>query len=88
METKSRYEVISDLEEKKRDLIISRDSFEDTIKLREREIKNLKRDLEDKEEDLEQFKKTATTKKETIKEMIASIDIALERFNNSSSQKK
>ena len=81
MKTKSRYEVIADLEKQKRDLIIERDSFPDKIKHKEKEIKMHKRELEDLEEELEEYKKTVKERQDTIKELIESVDESLKRFN-------
>ncbi len=47
METKSRYEVISDLENKKRELIRERDKLDEDSKDKERKVKNLERTKED-----------------------------------------
>lgn len=47
METKSRYEVIADLEGKKRELIREHDGFEDAVQAKKLEIKNLERSSED-----------------------------------------
>ena len=47
METKSRYEVISDLEKQKRDLIREKDSLEDQTKDKERKILSLERYKDD-----------------------------------------
>jgi len=47
METKSRYEVISNLEEQKRSLVRERDNLTDSIKDKERDVKNLVRVKED-----------------------------------------
>ena len=81
METKSRYEVIADLEQKKRDLIRERDGYQDQIERKEREIKNTKRKLEDLQEDLKNFKDNVKEKKETTKELIKGIESSLERFS-------
>lgn len=81
MKTKSRYEVIAELEQQKRQLILERDSFPDKIKDKEREIKLHKRELEDMEEDFEEYKKTVEDRKDTIKELITSVDDSLKRFN-------
>jgi len=47
METKSRYEVIADLEKQKRDLIREKESINDQEKNKERAVTNLKRQKED-----------------------------------------
>ena len=89
METKSRYEVISDLEDKKRALILERDSFEEQIMLKERELRNLQRTIDEKTENLEDYKKISEKRKTTIKELIESIDESLNRFSSVlQSQKK
>jgi chromosome segregation ATPase len=46
METKSRYEVIAELEAKKRTLIQERDALNDEVNSKERNIKNLEREKE------------------------------------------
>ena len=56
METKSRYEVMAELEAKKRDYILERDSSTLQIAQKEKQIKNVNRQLEDLQEDLDLFK--------------------------------
>ena len=91
METKSRYEVISDLEGKKRKLIQERDGLDDVLRVKERELREIgraktdqitawDRKLEDSEEDLKNIKDTMAERKETIKELILSVDESLQRF--------
>ena len=80
METKSRYEVIANLESQKRQLIVDLNSFDDLIAQKVLNIKTFKRELEDAQEDLENFKKTILNKKETTKLLIASVEDALKRF--------
>ena len=142
METKSRYEVLSDLEAKKRELIKERDSLNDELRAKQHEEKELERngeglivvfdrnlkdlgrtveilhrekadylnlndrkmrDVEIKREDLqrqkddnivlnqrkiedikvdiENFIKTMNERKETIKELITSVEESIKRFN-------
>jgi len=92
METKSRYEVISDLERQKRNLILERDNFKDEIAEKEQAVKELVREkadanvrfdrrLEDVEKELKDFKSNVDEKKETIKELIKSVEASLERFS-------
>jgi DNA repair exonuclease SbcCD ATPase subunit len=90
-QTKSRYEVITDLETQKRTLIRERDGFEDIIRMKEKMIKNQSRELEDQKEELQEYKKSVESRKETIKELIRSIDESLNRLTKLSelqSQKK
>lgn len=82
METKSRYEVIADLEDKKRHMIVERDSFPDMVKTKEKEIKKMQRDVDDKIEELDYFKDTVKDRQNTLKELIASVDDNLKRFSN------
>ena len=80
METKSRYEVIAELEAKKRNYIQTRDGFDDELKEHQKELKYLKRQIEDKEEEIANFKISAKEKVVTYNELIKSIDASLERF--------
>ena len=89
METKSRYEVIASLEEEKRKFIRDKDSFDEQIKSKEKEIKMTKRQLEDENEELKEFKDSVEDKKLTITELIKAVDDSLKRLSNlSQSQKK
>jgi len=80
METKSRYEVIAELEERKRDLIMDRDSLDRKLKQQERQLVILKRDVEDKEADINEFKESMEQQKNTIDELIKSTDETLQKF--------
>jgi chromosome segregation ATPase len=80
METKSRYEVIADLEKQKRNLIRERDSLDDDLKVKEKVLKDLKRDIEDTEEEITNFKSKMKDKKQTISELIKSVEQSLDRF--------
>lgn len=93
METKSRYEVISDLERQKRDLIRERDGFTDKVFEKERAVKDLERkksdtiviidrQLDDLKVDLEQYKKTMDERKVTVQTLIDSIDTSLAKFGS------
>jgi len=80
METKSRYEVIAELEAKKRNLILERESFADKVRATKKRIRDSERELEDDREDLAEFEKSIGDRKETIDELIKSIDDSLARF--------
>ena len=80
METKSRYEVIADLEAKKRTLIINRDNLPGQLQEKNKELRDLKREVEDKEEEVKEFNEAIGTQKETINELIKSVDDSLNRF--------
>ena len=97
METKSRYEVIAELETQKRDLIREQNTLEDQLKGKEKNFRELHRNkddtiqrfdrqIEDMQEDLDFFKKTMDDKKETITQLIKSIDDSLERFGKITSK--
>jgi len=88
METKSRYQVISELEEKKRELIMQRDGLDKSVKTRQNNIKNVNRQLEDMEEELTYFKESLKEQKETFAELIASVEDSLERMNSLSQKKQ
>ena len=81
METKSRYEVIADLERQKRQLIMERDSLDDVLKSKQKDLKELLRNIEDIKEDISNFEESMANKKETIKELITSVDLSLQRLS-------
>lgn len=92
METKSRYEVISEMEKNKRDLIRERDGLNDQLLEKQKKVKAIERQkndtviildrqIEDVKEDIANFEKTLVERKETIKELITSIDASLSRFS-------
>ena len=55
MKTKSRYEVIAELETKKRDLIRERDSLDDEARKKEQNVKLLERQKEDIDKQFKDF---------------------------------
>ena len=79
-ETKSRYEVISELEDRKRKLIMERDGFPDIIRRKKKAIRDLKRELEDMEEDVSEYEASVDERKQTINDLIESIDTSLKKF--------
>ena len=79
METKSRYEIIADLEEKKSKLL----NTQSQIGLTEAK---LKRDIELAHEQLEQFLIGKTIQEENIKDQLESIEKSLDRLNNQKKQ--
>ncbi len=80
METKSRYEVIADLEKQKQDLIREREGFKDIIKNRDYEILQIERALEDKKKAVDEYKAEVDDRKVVIEELIKGVDESLERF--------
>lgn len=93
METKSRYEVISDLESQKRNLIQQRDGLNNELKNKEKEIVLTERNktdqvqawdrkIADLKEDRQNFEDSMSEQKETIIELIKSVDASLERFSS------
>jgi hypothetical protein len=93
MEVKSRYEVISSLEQQKREYIRERDSLNETLIGKQKQLKELERrksdtitildrEIVDKNEDISNFQKSMEEKKVTINELIKSIDESLVRFNS------
>ncbi len=92
METKSRYEVISNLEQQKRDLIQERNGLVTEKLEKEHELKLIERNksdqlvawdrkIEDSTLNLKNFEQSMTTRKETIQELIKSVDDSLDRFS-------
>lgn len=87
METKSRYEVLAELEAKKRELMINKANIDLIVKQKERDIKELKRDLGDKEEDLEDYESRIDEEKNNYDALIQSVDESLKRFTLQSQKK-
>ena len=77
METKSRYEIIADLEEKKAALINAQAS----LGLREA---NLKREVESASDDLKEFQADKKITEQNLKDQLESIEKSLERLNQKS----
>jgi chromosome segregation ATPase len=87
METKSRYEVIAELEAQKRNLIREREGFDKVLLLKKRDLKDLERDLEDKKEELKEFEESMEASKQTITQLIESVDDSLKRFEGLQNKK-
>jgi len=91
METKSRYEVIAELEANKRNLIRERDGLADQLLAKEKQIKERERQkedynrawdrqIEDLNEDIKNFKATLEEKKQTVNDLIKGLDESLNRL--------
>ncbi|MCH8208894.1 MAG: UPF0175 family protein [Nitrospinae bacterium] len=87
METKSRYEVIAELEGKKRDLIKERDSLNDVAKAKANELRDLERkkedtivvlgrQIDDAKEEAERFNDTLKERKITIRKAATLAEIS------------
>lgn len=85
--TKSRYEVVSDLESQKRELMKSKENLDLAVMKKEKEIKGLKREVEDAEDDLKEYKETLKDRKNTIDLQLESIDDALKRLSQTKETK-
>ena len=81
MQTKSRYEVVAELEEQKRNLIRERDSLDKVLLSKKKELKELKREIEDKEEEITEFESSMEDSKKTIQTLIESVNESLNRFS-------
>ena len=97
MNTKSRYEVISDLQQKKREYIIERDGLNDTLVAKQNQLKQkerqksdtvlvIDREIEDMKADIKNFTESIDERKVTIDTLIKSVDEALSNFGKQSSQ--
>ena len=88
METKSRYEVIADLETQKREYIRERDNLDKVLLKKKKELKELQRDIEDKEEEIKEFEDSIEDSKTTINSLIETVDEGLKRFAIAENKKK
>lgn len=82
MEIKSRYEVMSELEEKKRTLIIGRDGLNERLRHMKKELRDSEREIEDTKEDIKAFEDSIKDKEKTNIELIKSIDDSLKRLSD------
>lgn len=87
METKSRYEVVAELEEKKRNLIREGDGFNKVLLAKKKQLRELKREVEDEEQEIKEFEDSMEDSKKTIKTLIESIDDSLKRFSEIGNKK-
>ena len=87
-DVKSRYEVISELEEQKREYIQNADILERNLRAKEKELKDLKRKVEDKAEEIADFKEQMKTAAITNQQLIKSIDDSLKRFETLAAKEK
>ena len=86
-DVKSRYEVIAELEEKKRRLIFERESFPDKVRKEKREIRDAEREVQDKQEELVDLEANIEGRIETINELIKSVADSLARLAELSKSK-
>jgi hypothetical protein len=87
-ETKSRYEVIAELESKKRNLILEKNSLNKTLLSKKKHLKDLKRELEDEEEETKEFEASMKNQEETLDAQIQSISETLDKFTDFKNTKK
>ncbi len=80
METKSRYQVISELEQQKHALILEKDGLGSRLKDKKRRLRDMKREYEDYEETVKEYEESLVEKKETVDELIKSVNESLARF--------
>lgn len=91
METKSRYEVISDLENKKRELIQQKNSLNIELEAKKHKLKQVERQksdtvvvmdrqIEDLKDEIKLDNDTMNDQKATIEELIKSTEDSLERL--------
>jgi len=80
METKSRYEVIAELEGKKRELILQKSNLDNQLRLGEQKIKQLKRELEDSQEDMVFWVSRKDERLLVLDELIKGVDESLKRM--------
>ena len=88
METKSRYEVMTDLQATKQTLMRQKLDLDQEVLNKERDIKNHKRALEDKEEDLMLFKAKLGDKKVMLDSLIKSTEESIAQLQQMSQSGK
>lgn len=81
METKSRYQVIAELERQRRELMQKKQQLDNELFNKRRGIKELTRTLEDEQEELNELIENRDESRRVIDEMIKSVDQTLQQFN-------
>jgi uncharacterized protein HemX len=90
METKSRYEILKELNDKKQNYIIEKSRIDDVIKAKERKLKQMSRDLEDLKEEIAEMKSKVKEQEKTYDILIAEVEKSIEgltHMKESQSQK-
>lgn len=80
METKSRYEVIAELESQKRELILKKDGLNEKLKNMRKQLRDMKREVEDQKEEIKDFEKEMKNQEKTYETLIKGVDESLKRM--------
>lgn len=88
METKSRYEILKELNEREQSYIVGKSQLKDKLAEMERTIKTMKRNLEDFEEDTTRFKTDLQEKERTYDTLIAEVGNSIEGLSKLQTQGK
>jgi len=90
METKSRYEILKELNDKKQGYIISKSQLKEQVHQKELEVKQMTRDLEDLKEELVHLQSNVKDNGETYDVLIKEVEKSIEgltHMKESQSQK-
>ena len=88
METTSRYEALLSLQKQKTDLVREINSFPEQVIAKKREIRDLKRQLEDREEALVEFESRTDSIKAEKQALITAVEEGIKQFTSLSQQTK
>lgn len=81
METKSRYEVINELEQQKREFLERKQQLKQQLRDKRVHIRNIERGLEDLREEIKEFEQDIPDREIAIDAMIESVNQGLERMS-------
>jgi hypothetical protein len=77
METKSRFEVLKELNDKKESLLREKNTLDEQLLAKKREYKKNQRIMEDAVEEISQFEKSIPDKKNYIDELIKATEASI-----------
>lgn len=87
METKSRFEVLKELNDKKENLLREKNGLDEQMLLKKKQLKVNERTIEDFREDVIEFEKTIPTKKAYIDELIKATEASIESLQKINANK-
>ena len=87
METKSRFEVLKELNDKKESLLREKEALDDFVLAKKKQIKERKRQIEDMEEELADYENRVPEKKKYIDELIKTTDASIDSLQKINANK-
>lgn len=80
METKSRYEIMNEMNERKQGLIIKKANLKEELRHRQKEVKAKERALEDLKDDVKAFEESMKEQEQAYDLLIKEVDNSMEKL--------